>query len=81
MTANTVAIGAALVLVGVVAGMNVPTVEAQRGDTYAISASSAHFTWRMNRQTGQVSVCMSTSASSYPSTMIDSDIVCSKWKP
>ncbi len=63
MTAKTVAIGVALVLVGVLVGLNVPMADAQRDGSYGLSAGSAGLggdgasTWRMNLRTGQVSVC------------------------
>ena len=56
MTAKTVAIGAALVLVGVLVGLNVPMAEAQRDGPYALSATEGGV-WRMNLRTGQVSIC------------------------
>ncbi len=56
MTAKTVAIGVALVLVGVLVGLNVPIAEAQRDGPYALSATDSGV-WRMNLRTGQVSIC------------------------
>ncbi len=58
MTAKTVAIGVALVLVGVLVGLNVPIAEAQRGgSTYVLGNSPNYLVWRLNTQTGQVSRC------------------------
>lgn len=63
MTSKTVAIGAALALVGVLLGMNLPIAEVQRGGPYALSAGGgsiggkATYAWRMNLRTGQVSLC------------------------
>ena len=61
MTLKIVAIGAALVLVGVLLGMNSPIAEAQRDGPYAISPGSpgvAGAIWRVNQATGQVSFCL-----------------------
>ncbi len=64
MTPKTVAIGAALVLVGVLLGMNFSTAEAQRDGPYALSAGGgsiggdATYAWRMNLPTGEVSLCV-----------------------
>ncbi len=58
MTPKTVAIGAVLVLVGVLLGMNYPIAEALwRGGPYALSAGGANFVWRVKTQTGEVSLC------------------------
>ena len=57
MTPKTVTIAVALALVGVLLGMNYPTAEAHQDGPYALSAGGANFVWRMNTQSGQVSVC------------------------
>ena len=63
MTPKTVAIGAALVVAGVLLGMNYPIAEAQRDGPYALSAGGGSisgdvtYAWRMNTRTGKVSVC------------------------
>ena len=77
MTAKTVAIGVALVLVGVLVGLNVPIAEAQRGGPYAISSGHASTAWRMNVRTGQVSVCKSK----IPFDENPGRPVCSSWGP
>ncbi len=64
MTPKIVAIGAALVLVGVLLGMKFPTAEAQRDGPYALSAGGgsiggdATYAWRINLPTGEVSLCV-----------------------
>ena len=57
MTLKTVAIGAALVVAGVLLGMNYPIADALRGGPYALSAGGAKFVWRINTQTGEDSLC------------------------
>ncbi len=59
MTPKTVAIGAVLALAGVLLGMNFPIAEAQRVDgPYALTGGGAPaVVWRMNTQTGEVSLC------------------------
>ena len=62
MTPKTVAIGAALVVGGVVLGMNY--ADALWGGPYGLSsAGSIGATWRMNQRTGQVSLCFIEGAS------------------
>ena len=78
MTAKTVAIGAALVLVGVLVGLNVPMAEAQRDGPYALSAGAVRSVWRMNVRTGQVSFCGSFSGTETPPGKRP---VCSPWGP
>jgi len=74
MTAKTVAIGAAVVLVGVVVGMNVPTVEAQRGGAYSfLTVTAGAKIWRLRVGTGQVSFCAAKGTSAPPT--------CSPWGP
>ena len=65
MTPKTIAIGAALALAGVLLSMNLPIAEAQRGGPYELAAGGggfdaggyATYVWRLNQQTGEVSVC------------------------
>ena len=61
MTPKTVAIGAVLVVAGVLLGMTYPIADALWGGPYALSAGGsigdATYAWRMNQRTGQVSVC------------------------
>ena len=65
MTPKTVTIGVALVLVGVLVGLNVPMAEAQRDGSYAISAATTPgAVWRINVSSGQVSMCRSETWSS-----------------
>ncbi len=54
MTAKAVAIGATLVLIGVLVGLNVTMAEAQRHGPYANSATADGFAWLVNASTGQV---------------------------
>ncbi len=72
MTAKTVAIDVALVLVGVLVGMNVPIAEAQRGGPYAISGDGK-YVWRADVRTGKVSKCFLDSYDKPP--------LCSVWGP
>ncbi len=61
MTPKAVAIVAALVLGGVLLGMNYPIADALwRGGPYGLSAvgTKAGAVWRMNQRTGQVSLCL-----------------------
>ncbi len=76
MTPKTVAIGAALVLVGVLVGLNVPMAEAQRNGPYAFSATAPAYAWRMNVRTGQVSTCNGTPLGNPPPAP-----KCSPWGP
>ncbi len=77
MTAKTVAIGVALVLVGVLLGLNVPMAEAQRGGPYAISAAGTGNTvWRADVRTGQVSYCIRGTSDPFSKPPI-----CSPWGP
>ncbi len=79
MTAKTVAIGVALVLVGVLVGLNVPMAEAQRDGPYALSSSgTGGSAWRANVRTGQVSFCMITGD---PKNEPGKRPVCSAWGP
>ena len=58
MTPKIVAIGAVLVLSGVLLGMNYPIADALWGGPYGLSAGKTQGTvWRMNQRTGQVSLC------------------------
>ena len=60
MTAQTVAIGVTLVLVGVLVGLSVPMAEAQRDGPYVLSSGTGGSAWRANARTGQVSFCVIT---------------------
>ena len=72
MTPKTVFIGLALVLAGVLLGMNVPTVAAQRDGQYRLSATGL-VVWRMDHRTGRVSFCLSNREAETPR--------CSPWGP
>jgi len=77
MTAKTVAIGVALVLVGVLVGLNVPMAEAQRNGPYAISAGGKGNTvWRADVRTGQVSFCIRRASNPFTKPPM-----CSPWGP
>ena len=73
MTPKTVAIGAALVLVGVLMGLSVPMVEAQRDGHYKFVTVERNSVWRANQTTGKVSWCFAKGAAIVA--------ICSPWGP
>ena len=59
MTAKTVAICVALILVGVLIGMVGVLVGTNVRGVYAFSSIASPVVWRMNTRTGEMSVCQS----------------------
>ena len=76
MTPKTVTIAVAIAVGGVLLGMNYPIAEAQRDGPYGLSAIDSGAVWRMDRRTGQVSIC-------FPEGEDVEDIIllCSVWGP
>jgi hypothetical protein len=73
MTPKTVTIAAALAVGGVLLGMNYPIAEAQLDGPYVLSAGGSQTVWRMNTQTGKISLCATPSSNELPQ--------CSPWGP
>ena len=78
MTAKTMIAAVALVLIGVVAGMNVPQVEAQRQGPYAITAMG-NVVWRIATHTGQVSLCHTIDSKPRNARLIEKVPRCGPW--